>query len=717
MKRIRKFLAEIQECYGSGNASEHSYRPMLQHLIAGLSDTIQVINEPKRIDCGAPDFSISRANIDIGHIEAKDLHVNIETLKGANNEQLHRYRKALPNLIYTNCLDWHFYRQGKKVASVSIGGLTDKIKPKPGQFKRLECLLNEFLTTGPKTITTPENLAKAMADKSYLVKHIFENSLIQDKNRDDDDSLWPQYLAFKKNLMLDISIEDFAEIYAETIAYGMFAARLNDDGHGDFNRTKAAELLPKTNPFLRHLFSYIAGPALDVRIAWIINILADLMQNCDIAKIVAGFGNLKGKKDPFLHFYETFLATYNPKKRKARGVWYTPESVVGFIVRSVDEILMSEFGLVEGLADNSKVSLPSKDCEEDQTQERIIRKKQVHRVQILDPAAGTGTFLAEVVKQIVPKVKKATPKMWGEYINHNLIPRLHGFEILMAPYSMCHLKLEMILKDLGYTSNDEIERMSIFLTNSLEKEIPGREKLPFTQWLSKEAEGANAIKRDTPIMCIVGNPPYLGAAEAPKGWMAKLMEDYKKEPGGKKRLNESNTKWLNDLYVQFIRMSSHLIEKNGEGVLGFITNHSWLDNPTYRGMRWHMMQVFDKIYILDLHGNAKRQERAPGGKADKNVFDIKMGVAIMIAIKNRDSKGGGQKYTMVMFGGRVKRNMTDLKIVQSIPRRLKKLKRASLYFYLSSAIIGYILNMKKDFACQNLCQAIAQGWSLAKIIW
>ena len=312
----------------------------------------------------------------------------------------------------------------------------------------------------------------------------------------------------------------------------------------------------------------------------------------------------------------------------------------------MNEVLQTEFGLPDGLADTSKVTIDQYIGQDDKGKPVTI-KKEVHRVQILDPATGIGTFLAEVVKQIAPRIQGVAPGLWSSYIEADLIPRLHGFELLMASYAMCHMKLDMILTKLGYRPRDKPPRLSVYLTNSLEKGELVNETLPFAQWISREAKGANTIKRDMPIMCVIGNPPYLGEGGISKGWIGDLMKDYKKEPGGKMKLKERNPKWLNDLYVKFIRLSSHLIAKNGEGVLGFITNHGYLDNPTFRGMRWHLLNTFDKVYILDLHGNAKKKEVAPDGSRDENVFDIQQGVAIIVAVKHESS---GEGLTQVMQG-------------------------------------------------------------------
>ncbi len=646
MVPVEEFLRAVGETHKTQRATEHSYRPALKTLFDGLRPgEITATNEPKRIACGAPDFILQSGDIAVGFVEAKDIGLDLRRMKDANRDQQRRYLAGLPNLIYTNCLDWDFYRNGDLIASVTIADYLSGIQPRPDQFAALENLLRDFIAQRPQTITSPKVLAGIMAGKAGLIKDVLRNALTADAELQSE--LGDQFKAFRAHLIHDITPEDFADIYAETIAYGMFAARLHDPTLDSFSRQEALELLPRSNPFLRNLFSYIAGPNLDDRIRWIIDDLAKVFQAANVARIMEGFGRLTGQNDPFLHFYETFLAAYNPAKRKARGVWYTPEPVVNFIVRAVDQVLQTEFGLADGLADTSKVTVDWDTGQADSKGKPLKIRKEVHRVQILDPATGTGTFLAEVIKQIAPKVKDVAPGMWSRYVERDLIPRVHGFELLMASYAMCHMKLDMILTEMGYKPTGTPPRLSVYLTNSLEEGEPANQSLPFAQWLSNEVKEANAIKRDMPIMCVIGNPPYLGEGGKSEGWLGKLMDDYKKEPGGVERLKERNPKWLNDLYVKFIRLSSHLIEKNGEGVLGFITNHGYLDNPTFRGMRWHLLKTFDKIWVLDLHGNAKKKEVTPEGKPDKNVFDIQQGVAIIIGVRK---KGGGKGLAQLLHG-------------------------------------------------------------------
>jgi type I restriction-modification system DNA methylase subunit len=649
MTVVGDFLSRVQTIHKTGAATEHSYRASLEFLFHAFDEDVVALNEPKRIACGAPDFIIQRGEIAIGHAEAKDIGVGLRGMKDANKAQQQRYLKALPNLIYTNCLDFDFYRDGELKASVSIADYLMGIQPKPDQFETLENLLRDFIAQRPQTITSPRKLADIMAGKAVLIKDVLQQTLRADKDLRTE--LADQYRALKEHLIHDITPSDFADIYAETIAYGLFAARLHDKTLDSFSRQEALELLPKSNPFLRSLFGYIAGPDLDDRIKWIIDDLARVFQAANVAKIMEGFGELTGKHDPFLHFYETFLAAYNPAKRKARGVWYTPEPVVNFIVRAVDEVLRTEFGLSNGLADTSKVTVDWDTGQVDNKGKRLAIKKEVHRVQILDPATGTGTFLAEVIKQIAPKVKGVAESTWSSYIEKHLIPRLHGFELLMASYAMCHMKLDMILTDLGYKPTGAPPRLSVYLTNSLEEGEPANQTLPFAQWLSNEVKAANAVKRDMPIMCVIGNPPYSGHSSNKGAWITRLMEVYKKSPALRK---PAQAKWLSDDYVKFIRLSEHLIEKNGEGILGFITNHGYLDNPTFLDMRHHLMETFDTIHVIDLHGNTKKKEVAPQGKPDKNVFDIQQGVSIILAVRRRaaSKKRSGKVFHCGLWGSR-----------------------------------------------------------------
>ncbi len=647
---IQQYIENINKRYQQGNATEHTFRGDLQQLLESLVPDITATNEPKRQSCGAPDYIITKkdkssknASVPIGYIEAKDIgDKDLEGFKkSANKEQFDRYKESLSNLIFTDYIDFHFYRNKQLVTSIKIATIENgKIKPLPENFHFFEAQIKDFCSYISQTITKSTDLANLMAKKARLFSDAINLALTQDNETQQKTELYNHYLGFQSTLISDISIMQFADIYAQTITYGFFAARYRDYTLKDFSREEAARLIPTSNPFLKKLFKFISNIDLDNRIAWVVEDLVSIFLATNLREILRNYGKSTKMEDPVIHFYEDFLSEYDPKLRKARGVWYTPKPVVNFIVRAVDDILKTEFDLPQGLADTSKtyittppVGHPSKGGE----------KRQVHKVQILDPATGTGTFLAEVVKHIHKKFE-GQQGIWSKYVTNDLIPRLNGFELLMASYAMAHLKMDMLLTETGYkpasppdghpSKGGESQRLKIFLTNSLEEAHPDTGTL-FSAWLSDESNQANEIKRDAPVMCIIGNPPYSGESANKGEWIMNLMEDYKKEPGGKEKLKEKNPKWINDDYVKFIRFSSHLIEKNGEGVLAFINPHGFLDNPTFRGMRWHLQKTFDKIYTIDLHGNSKKKETAPDGSIDQNVFDIMQGVSINIFVKKK----------------------------------------------------------------------------------
>lgn len=644
---LDQYIDNINKRYKLGNATEHTFRGDLQQLLESLVPTIRATNEPKRQSCGAPDYILTKKDVPVGFIEAKDIgDKDLEGIKKTGNkEQFDRYKASLNNIIFTDYLDFHLYRDGQFVMKIAIGEITDKgIKPLTENFSSFENFIKDFCTHIGQTIKSSKRLAEMMAGKARLLSEVIEKALTSDETNHEDSTLKDQMKAFKQILIHDITPKGFADVYAQTIAYGMFAARLHDATLPTFNRQEAAELIPKSNPFLRKLFGYIAGPDIDDRIKWIVDSLVDIFLHCNVEEILKNYGKSTKMEDPIIHFYETFLSEYDPKLRKARGVWYTPQPVVNFIVRAVDDILKTEFDLPQGLADNSKTRIKI-----EQQGKKV--EQDVHKVQILDPATGTGTFLAEVVKHIHKKFE-GQQGIWSNYVETHLLPRLNGFELLMASYAMAHLKLDLLLTETGYKPTTN-QRFRVYLTNSLEESHPDTGTL-FANWLSTEANEANHIKRDTPVMCVIGNPPYSGESANKGKWIMDLMEDYKKEPGGKEKLKERNPKWINDDYVKFLRYGQYYIERNGSGVLAFINPHGFLDNPTFRGMRWHLLKTYDKIYTIDLHGNAKKKETAPDGSADVNVFDIEQGVSINVFVKtgNKKSNELAKVFHFDLFGKR-----------------------------------------------------------------
>lgn len=601
---VNEYLKKVKKLYDSGISTEHSYRGDLQLLITNLVKGISVTNEPKRQKCGAPDYIIQKKEVPLGYIEAKDVAVDLDKIEKSN--QMKRYLGSLDNLILTDYLEFRFYKYGQKLKTIKIASVENgKIKVLSENLPSFETHITDVCGFKGQTIKSAEKLAQMMAQKARMMEEVLFNAV---KDEEDDNSLIDQLSAFRQILIHDLDEKTFSDIYAQTIAYGLFAARLHDNTLDTFSRQEARDLIPRSNPFLRNLFDYVSGAQLDSRVVWIVDDLCEIFRATDLTAILADFGKSTAQEDPFIHFYETFLAAYDPKLRKSRGVYYTPEPVVKFIVRAVDDILKTEFGLPKGLADTSKTTIKRDISGAKQVRGKTPQEEiEVHKVQILDPATGTGTFLAETIRKIYSNFK-GQEGLWSSYVEEHLIPRINGFEILMASYTMCHLKLEMLLRQSGYKPKDENKpkRLNVFLTNSLEEAHPDTGTL-FASWLSKEATDANYVKRDTPVMCVIGNPPYSGESQNKGDWIMNLMDDYKKEPGSNCKLNEANAKWINDDYVKFIRFSQYFINKNGEGVLAFINNNSFLDNPTFRGMRWNILNTFDKVYIIDLHGNAKKK--------------------------------------------------------------------------------------------------------------
>lgn len=663
---IAEYIKQINEQFGTGIAHEHSYRPMLQQLLSEMLPTFVVTNEPARIECGAPDFIISssKTNTPVFYVEAKDIDDRDLDGRKENKEQFTRYKKSLDHIIFTNYLDFHLYENGEWVKNVRLAEVQgDKIVLCNENLEDFIALVNHIASTKPSKITSAKRLAVQMAAKARILASTINNAFClaeeDSKSAEKNKQLQGQLDAFRKVLINDLTPQGFADIYAQTVAYGMFAARLHDNTPDNFSRQEAANLIPKTNPFLRNIFQQIAGYDLDERIAWIVDDLINVFLATDVQKVMKNYSQKGIHRDPMIHFYEDFLKAYNPSLRKIKGVWYTPQPVVQFIVRAVDEILQRDFELSEGLANYSKF-VHEVVNEQYEKREKKFKgksssptiKQEMHRVQILDPATGTGTFLAEVVNQIFDKFN-GMQGMWQGYVNDHLLPRLHGFELLMASYAVAHLKLDMLLKQTGFNHAENSRRLKIYLTNSLEEVHPDTGTL-WAQWLSDEASAANRIKRDCPVMVMIGNPPYSGESQNKGEWIMRLIEDYKKEPGGKMRLNERNSKWINDDYVKFIRLAQNYVERNKCGIIGFINPHGFLDNPTFRGMRWNLLSTFDKIYTINLHGNYKKKEVCPDGSPDENVFDIQQGVSINLFIKTGEKKASelGKVYYYDLYGKR-----------------------------------------------------------------
>ena len=482
---------------------------------------------------------------------------------------------------------------------------------------------------------TAEQLAKALA----IVARQMERAIPEAYDQENDQGyLHKLLLSFQRELIPNLKLSSdnekdysFADIYAQTIAYGLFTARVfshvQDQKEGkqtDFNRENAWALLPETNPFLRQLFHDVSdrnpaelGETLTDAIAEIFGIL----RAAEMKTILDDFRAKMNREDIVIRFYEDFLAAYKPQMRERRGVYYTPEPVVSYMVRSVDVLLKEKFNKPLGLADPE--------------------------VMILDPACGTGTFLLWIFQLIHQRFEEnpealtdgLADQSWSGYVKERLLPRIFGFELLMAPYAICHLKLGLFLEETGYKF-DYGKRLGVYLINTLEDiklkeeeqqmvlDIPQMERM-----IAEEGKSGSKVKKYDPIMVVVGNPPYSGHSANTNPWIKALVQDYYTVDG--KPLGEKNPKWLQDDYVKFIRFGQWRIDQTQQGILAFVTNHGYLDNPTFRGMRRSLEKSFNQIYVMDLHGNTKKKEVSPDGSKDENVFDIQQGVSVCLLLKTQ----------------------------------------------------------------------------------
>ena len=611
------YLKSIQKNLQKG--SERSHYPALKNLIDDPLYEIDAVIEEKGNKAGIPDFTVKRRELLVGYIEAKDVGIDLKQIE--KTEQLQRYLEAFPNLVLTNYLEFRWYVEGKCRQTEVLADLSTNFGDGKLQIKnadKIAALLDQFLNYSGEIISKPEDLARQMARLTKAIRLATTTALEEEDNKGE---LHQLKQGFSEVLLPDLSDPDFSDMYAQTISYGLFAARVGhaqNSGGEAFTRRTAGTYIPATNPFLKRLFNTIVETDAVSKIDWAIDDLVLLLSKVDMGSILEDFGRRTRQEDPVVHFYETFLAAYNAALRKSRGVYYTPEPVVSFIVRSLDAILKEKFDLPLGLADNTRDPVTNKP-----------------RVQILDPATGTGTFLYEVVKQIYRNLEEmGMANQWDSYVSENLLDRLFGFELLMAPYAIAHLKLGLQLQELGYKFKGK-QRLGIYLTNTLDEALKKSEIL-FGQFVAQEANEASVIKRDTPVMVIVGNPPYSYQSTNTGDWISGLVRDYYQVDG--LPLDERNPKGLQDDYVKFIRFGQWRIDRTGSGILAFITNHGYLDNPTFRGMRQSLDKTFDEIYIMDLHGNSKKKEVAPDGSPDKNVFDIQQGVAVAIMVKYPQGK-------------------------------------------------------------------------------
>ncbi|OHA62924.1 MAG: hypothetical protein A2556_00625 [Candidatus Vogelbacteria bacterium RIFOXYD2_FULL_44_9] len=633
---MEEYLKNVSQKFSDTQTSEMGYRTDFENLLKSIFTTEQkykILHDSKSVDGNKPDFIVLKNAVPILYIEAKDIGVSLDKIEKSN--QMDRYF-GYDNLVLTDYVEFRFYRNGERYEEPVIIANFDKnnrtVTEFPQNFSLLSKTLVDFASSHREPIKKGKQLAQIMGGKAQRIRDNVKAML--ELGSDNFADLLKIRDVVKESLVSNLDDDSFADMYAQTLVYGLFAARYNDTTADTFSRVEARELVPKTNPFLRSFFDHIAGSSFPDRLRFIIDELCEVFTHADVEKILHDFyGKEKDDKDPIIHFYEDFLKEYDVKKKMEMGVFYTPRPVVQFIVRAVDSILKNEFGLERGLADTTKISVDKKEINSKGKEVRVQR--EYHKVQVLDVATGTGTFLNEIINHIHESFAGQQGR-WPAYVEKELLPRLHGFELMMASYTIAHLKLGMTLHDTGAGKIDT--RLGVYLTNTLDEpksSIWGDGSLfvGVQESITKEAVEASRVKSEYPIMCVVGNPPYSGESMNPH---YTDNDRYKVEPGGKQKLQERNSKWINDDYVKFIRFAESLIEKNGEGIIGMITAHGYIDNPTFRGMRWHLRKTFDKIYVIDLHGNSRKKETSLDGSKDENVFDIMSGVSIILAVKKID---------------------------------------------------------------------------------
>lgn len=602
------YIARIAADFKGGKATELTYRSTLEALLESLAPGVEASSDPKHVACGAPDFIVEQHKVPVGYVETKDIGADLGKVE--RSDQLKRYRASLHNLILTDYLEFRWYVHGERrlTARLATTGQGNRLIHDRDGIATAARLFTGFYETQVPVVGTPKELAQRMAALTQIVRDLIVGSL----REEGETGVFHQQLeTFRRFLLPAVTPQEFADMYAQTMAYGLFAARVNMPEGQPFDRTHAYLYLPPANPFLRRLFLDVGEELDGTPIAPFLDDLARLIDRANMEAILRDFGQRTRTEDPVVHFYETFLAAYDPRLRKSRGVYYTPEPVVQFIVRSVDHLLKTSFHKPLGLADPE--------------------------VLLLDPATGTGTFLYFVIRHIhETQVAHGQEGVWDEYVRTKLLPRVFGFELLMAPYAVAHLKLGLLLRELCYTFTKG-ERLGVYLTNTLEQGEVAGHTLGLAGYLSEEGSAATQVRNQAPIMVVLGNPPYSKSSANQSPWIEDLMEDYKTTV----RDAETQIQALSDDYVKFIRFAHWRIRQTGKGIVGFVTNNGYLDGPLFRDMRKSLMESFGRIWILNLHGDSRKQETSPDGTPDKNVFDIQQGVAVLLMSASPADEGRG----------------------------------------------------------------------------
>ena len=667
---IIDYYKSVCEAYRLGNV-ESSYNAPIITLF-------------ERFGCAARDLSGERKgqtgeNIDIKlwhseeEISETEPFAGIEVKKvgGIDKRALSQIKTEADrygNAILTDNLEWRFWRAGDsemytglKLIELDNGNLVLKEE----NIELFISLVEDFLLRDPTQIRSSSKLAEYMAMHARTIRSIITGILKDDgtgqplvndtqKKLPMFPELFGLYSRIKSDLRPLMNTREFADMYAQTIVYGLFIGRYNDTTPDSFDRYEAIRFLQEESELLKHFFMHIAGsgrkhPTLE----GVIDKLCSLYKICDISALLSR----NEQQDTIIHFYEEFLTFYDPALRKSLGVFYTPVQAVQYLIAAVDKILVEDFDIDGGLSNNEQMTVkvpcaPYKVSKNKWSEEKAI---SVPRVAILDPACGTGSFGAEIIKYIKNTYfSGARSAFYENYIQqeNGLLSRLIGFEIMMTSYVVAHLKIRRTIDEtLGHLPGAQLPT-NIFLTNTLAPAMSSVERddqmtlFDFSAAITDEAYHADTWKARRPIKVIIGNPPYLAASKNPYDISA-----YKTETDGVTYFGERKH-WLNDDYVKFFRFSEQIINKNNEGILAFVSNNGYLDNPTFRGMRGSLLRSFDKIYIVNLHGSANKKETTPDGGKDENIFEIMQGVALFIGVKKTKKPTWAKVYYADVWGTR-----------------------------------------------------------------
>ncbi|MGN8450971.1 N-6 DNA methylase [Helicobacter pylori] len=651
---LKEYLESIKDLTPEKN--ELTHRLFLHNLLDGLKDhfnkEFKIEHEPKRDkQWGQPDFRVSYQGLNIGYIENKRVGFDLNQL--LEEKQILKYLELNPNLMLTDYLNFMWVGKDenneplikRKISVASLDELSKPLKPNPQTERDLIGFFKGFFNYEAAPITNAKDFANALSAPTKYLK----DALIQYQKDEQVSSIFKN---FKEYLYEELSFEDFSDALAQTLTYSLFLAKLNHPFE-KINLDNVRSSIPKNFAVIREMADFLKKLDAIKEIQWLLNEILSLINHVDMDSIIK---DLNDDKDPYLHFYETFLSAYDPKLREKKGVYYTPDSVVKFIINALDSLLKTHFkdaplGLKSAL-DNENIKL-------------------------LDFATGTGTFLLEAFRKALEVRKTSDGSISTKEDKYqNLLKQFYGFEYLIAPYAIAHLNLSQAFKEEFKKPLKENDALQIILTNTLiqPSEIVAYRGL--SPIFEKELSNAQEIKKNENILIITGNPPYSGASEN-KGlfeWEVKatygiepefqtieieknvkltdkiqtLLKNVQtqKESGSKNALKElkslhskyklqkeKNPKWLLDDYVKFMRFAQNKIESLGHGLFGFISNNAFLDNPTFRGLRRSLLECYDELYILNLHGNARKKEETPQGAKDENVFNIMQGVSINLFVK------------------------------------------------------------------------------------